>query len=406
MARKNTETLKLKVKMFGGFELSKDGEEVVLGRNTSAKFTQLLEIIWLHAEEGVSRNKLLQDLFGTEDLANISNSLNNLLYQMRKQMVKAGLPDKDYVVKQAGRFIQDPYVELEVDTTVFRQAVLAGDTAKSPEKKYESYRQAFRTYQGLFLPELLNSTLWVQNEAANLKEMYGRAVAWLGSYLKSVQKYEEMYSVFERAATIYPADDWQADMIDALIGGNRFKEAYQLYEKTLRFYQEELSVQPSEKLQSCLQKINEEFVPEPERLDDIRSEIMDLKDDEGGAYSCSYPSFIDAYHILSRNIERTQFSIYMMLCTLVDYEGKSFSNADKLKRHSEELNTAIIQAIRSGDAYCKYSESQYLLLLLGTMQDGTDVIAQRIRRRLKELAGTKAGVICRSVSLSELPNPD
>lgn len=403
MARKNTETLKLKVKMFGGFELSKEGEEVVLGRNTSAKFTQLLEIIWLHAEDGVSRNKLLQDLFGAEDLANISNSLNNLLYQMRKQMVKAGLPDKDYVVKQAGRFIQDPYVEIEVDTSVFRQAVQAGDAAKSPEKKYESYRQAFQIYQGVFLPELVGTTPWVQAESAKLKEMYGRAITWLGSYLKSVSRFEEMYSIFERANQIYPAGDWQADMIDALIGMNHFKEAYQLYEKTLRYYREELAQQPSAKLQSCLQKINEEFVPEPERLADIRSEIMGLKDEEEGAYCCSYPSFIDAYHILSRNIERTQFSIYMMLCTLVDYEGKSFSNSEKLKRHSAELNTAIIQAIRGGDAYCKYSESQYLLLLLGTMQDGTDVIAQRIRRKLKELAGTKAGVICRAVALTDLP---
>ena len=40
----------LTVRMLGGFSLSYQGEEIVLGRNTTAKFVQLLQLLWLRGE--------------------------------------------------------------------------------------------------------------------------------------------------------------------------------------------------------------------------------------------------------------------------------------------------------------------------------------------------------------------
>ena len=93
----------LVVYMLNGFRISYNGREVALGRNTTAKFIQLLQLVWLYGNEGVTKERLTHTLYEGEDRANLNNSMNNLIYQMRRQMVKAGLPQHDYIVKKAAR---------------------------------------------------------------------------------------------------------------------------------------------------------------------------------------------------------------------------------------------------------------------------------------------------------------
>ena len=150
---------------------------------------------------------------------------------------------------------------------------------------------------------------------------------------------------------------------------------------------------------------------EPDRIDDIRGDLVENRrvleeDKDGGAYDCSYPSFIDAYHIMSRNMARTGDSVYMMLCTLVDYEGKIIRNEEKRSNRSESLATAIQAALRQGDVFCKYNVSQYLILLSGTSREDCDIVYRRIQDKLKELAGSRAELKYSVVSLADLEKPE
>ena len=94
----------LQVRLLGKFSLIYDGKEVTPGRNNASKFTQLLQIVWLQGDKGVYKDELISALYGEEETLNISNSFNNLLYQMRKQMVAAGLPAQSYVKKHKKMF--------------------------------------------------------------------------------------------------------------------------------------------------------------------------------------------------------------------------------------------------------------------------------------------------------------
>ena len=85
----------LTVRMLGGFSLSYQGEEIVLGRNTTAKFVQLLQLLWLLGDKGISKQQIVRCLYEDDELSNPNNSFNNLIFQMRKQMVAAGLPRKN-----------------------------------------------------------------------------------------------------------------------------------------------------------------------------------------------------------------------------------------------------------------------------------------------------------------------
>ena len=395
----------LSIEMLGGFTLSYEGKEVVLGRSTTAKFVQLLQLIWLQGEKGIAKEQVIQSLYDRDSLNNINNSFNNLLYQMRRQMIRAGLPEGEYIRKKDGVFRADDTVDLKIDAVEFRHMMELAELAETEEKTYQYYSLAFELYKGELLPGI-STEIWVTAESFEYKAMFERCARWLGSYLQKQKEYHEMYRIYSKAAEIYPFDDWQALQIDALLCRGEYKEAFQLYDKTVRRYSEEMGLPPSEQLLKCYEEMSRKITSCPNEITEIKNELKESFENfrEGyNAYYCSYPSFVDVYRLLSRNMERTGRSIFLMLCTLVDYEGKVIQNQGKLKYRSEELGKAIGCTLRRGDVYTRYSTSQYLILLVGTNQEDCVAIHRRISRKLKELAGPRAEVNYSIASLAELP---
>lgn len=393
----------LNVRMLGGFSITYDGREVVLGRNKSAKFIKVLQIVWLAGDRGISKGQLVSRIYSDQELlTNLSNSLNNLFYQMRKQMVKSGLPDYEYVVKKDSMFMIDEKTEIITDVGLFIDFCSKGDRASDTEEKLANYIKAFDIYIGELLPENA-SEVQVITDSTLLHKRYSKVVQWLGDYYKEQKNYPQMYRIYEKAARIYPADDWQAGQIDSLVCREMYKDAYDLYDKTVRYYKEELGIQPTERLAECYNRMNDHLSSGDRRLSDIQEEIVTLRSDRKGAYYCSYPGFVDCYHLLCRTMERSGQSIYLMLCTLTDYNGKPIANRDKLKLRSDELQEVIKYSLRYGDAFCKYSDSQYLILLTGLPYEAADIVSSRIVKRLKETIGYKVTINCSAASIAELP---
>lgn len=400
----------LSIEMLGGFTLTYEGKDVVLGRSTTTKFVQLLQIIWLQGKNGIAKENVVKALYEREKLNNISNSFNNLLYQMRRQMVRAGLPEGDYVCKKEGILMADDTVELQIDAVEFQRLIYLAEKAEEENEIYDYYSQAFELYKGELLPSV-STELWVTAESLEYKALFGRCVLWLGRYLEKQKEYNEMYRIYSRAAEIYPFDDWQAYQIDALLCKGEYKEAYQIYDKTIHLYSEEMGLPPSDQLLKCYEKMSWKITSFPNEITDIKRELSENSKEAGGrpesnAYFCSYPSFIDAYRLLSRNMERSGHSVFLMLCTLVDYEGKIIQNSEKLKVRSEALKEAIGNSLRRGDAYTRYSSSQYLILLVGTSQEDCKFIFRRISGKLKELAGSRAELKYSVTSLAEFQKND
>ena len=113
----------LHVRMLGGFILHYGNEEIILGRNTTAKFVQLLQMVWLEGNKGISKTQIVRYLYEADELSNPNNSFNNLVFQMRRQMEAAGLPKKDYIIKRGKVFIPDPGVPLTIDVLDFNSYI-------------------------------------------------------------------------------------------------------------------------------------------------------------------------------------------------------------------------------------------------------------------------------------------
>lgn len=403
----NTEKTILQVNMFGGLAITYEGKNVSIGKNKTAKYIQLLEIVWLAGEAGIQKDQLTGILYDREEQSNLSNSFNNLIYQMHKQMDRAGLPELDYVVNRDGVFFTDDNVVIDSDVLRFKDNIVKARQQKNEADSIPYYRAAFDEYRAEILPELATAE-WLIIQSVQLQKMYAESVIALGSYYEDRKDYEEMHHVFKKAAELYPDDEWQIGEINALIGMEAFKEAYAVYDETVRYYTDELGVTPSNDLLECYEKMSRQITNVPGKILQIRDGILEhrgaVSDNDEGAYDCSFPSFIDAYHILSRNMERSGQSVYMMLLNIVDYEGKRITNQAKLETRAKLLQEAISLTLRQGDTYCKYSASQYLLLLVGTNKESCKTVYRRLLNKFKLLAGPRTELEYSVVSLADLPD--
>ncbi len=397
----------LQVNMFGGLAITYEGKNVSIGKNKTAKYIQLLEIVWLAGEAGIQKDQLTGILYDREEQSNLSNSFNNLIYQMHKQMDRAGLPEFDYVVNKDGVFFTDDNVVIDSDVLRFKNNILVARQQENEADSIPYYKAAFDEYRAEILPELATAE-WLIIQSVQLQKMYAESVIALGSYYEERKDYESMHQVFKKAAELYPDDEWQIGEINALIGMESFKEAYAVYDETVRYYTDELGVTPSNDLLECYEKMSRQITNVPGKILQIRDGILEhrgaVSDNDEGAYDCSFPSFIDAYHILSRNMERSGQSVYMMLLNIVDYEGKKIANQGKLEARAKLLQEAISLTLRQGDTYCKYSASQYLLLLVGTNKESCKTVYRRLLNKFKLLAGPRTELEYSVVSLADLPD--
>ena len=398
--------IKLDVQLFGGLVVSYEGKNISVGKNKSAKYVQLLEIVWLAGENGIPKERLMNILYEREEQSNLSNSFNNLIYQMHKQLKKSGLPDYDYIVNKDGIFYTDDNIEIVTDAGEFEKAVIEARKHEDTTEGFLHYKRAFDLYVAELLPEVATQE-WVIIKSVQLQKMYSECVVAVANYYEKRRDYEAMYKTYKKAAELYPDDEWQIGEINALVDMEAFKDAYAVYDETVRYYTDELGITPSNDLLECYERMSRQITNTPGKILQIRNDIIERRGnvsvEEGGAYDCSYPSFIDAYHILSRNMERSGQSVYMMLLNIVDYEGKRITNAAKLETRAKLLQEAITLTLRQGDTFCKYSASQFLLLLVGTNKESCKIVYRRVLNKLKILAGPRTELEYSVVSLVDLP---
>ena len=122
----------LKVRLFGGFSASYGEIPVSFGRNTTTKAMKLLQILLYHGDTGISRDKLLDELYGREELADAANNLRVTAHRLKKIIVDAGLPSHDYINIKKGIYRWDAPMPTEVDAHQFK--VLSKDVQTCTDK--------------------------------------------------------------------------------------------------------------------------------------------------------------------------------------------------------------------------------------------------------------------------------
>lgn len=374
-------TERFEIRMLGTFSVNYAGREIVIDRNAVSKTTQLLQMLALHGQEGISKAGLIDALYGRETVENKNGSLNNTIFRLRRQLKAAGLPDSQYICIQNGMCTWDEAIPLWVDVCEF-QNLAEKSQSKTGQEEIRLCRKAVACYTGEFLPNMIGEG-WVTVENVHCKELYTNCVRKLCEYYMKEEHYEETLRIATSASVIYPFEDWQLWQIDSLMAMSRYQEAMEVYEKATKLVLDELGLPPSPEMLRRFRIMGEHVSQTAEVTEDIRKRL-DEKVHIEGAYYCSFPGFIDIYHVFSRMMERNGATVYIMLCTLKGISVKDGYIEGKDREASELLAEAIRGSLRRGDFYTRYSYSQYLILFSDIRMENCKIVSDRIQKRFEQ----------------------
>ncbi len=369
----------LKAKMLGGFSIYYEGREIALDRNTTSKSMQLLQILLMNIEAGgIAKTSLADALYGREEVENKNGSLNNTIFRLKKQLKAGGFPEANYVVIKRGMCRwEDEAIPVQVDAIEFEKLIEKGKKETDRAAKTELYLEACRLYTGEFLPNMVGED-WVAVRNVHYQELYEESLRALFGWLQEEERFDEILQLATTATAIYPFDDWALWQIDSLIAMSRFREAMEIYEKVTKLFFDELGLPPSPEMLSRARLMAERISQSSGVIHDIKQRIRE-RQKFPGAYYCTYPSFVDIYHVISRMMERNGMSVYLMLCT-IKYTGGDMGSAEKEQAVSKALRDSIMEVLRRGDFYTRYNTQQYLIMLPEINQENCAKVSARIDR--------------------------
>lgn len=387
----------LRVRMLGGFSMYYGGDPVVFNKMGSSKSVRLLQMLLLSLENGISKSELIDNLYGwneKQDMANGNKNLNNLIYRLKKQLISSGLPDGEYVAINDGMCSFQCGVALELDTRLFEEAVeKAQKMYRGGVKRVQLFCRANELYTGELLPANL-SDAWFYHKSNYYKELYLETIRELEQEYLRERNYKNRLLLYSRAAAIYPFENWQTSLIRCNLEMYRYKEALDIYNETMELYAREMGTPPMKEMQECFEEL--QLTDENHRMDSVdpgswrkmdrafmmrRKEIQKAifqEEEKAGAYYCTYPSFVDYCRLVARAKERSTFPALLMFLTLSQKGKKESTKPMDLQKQMQILKSAIGNSLRTGDAYTRYGNRHFILMLVKTEKEYCSSIFQRI----------------------------
>ncbi len=371
----------LQVKTFGEFSITYNGKSLFERKIGETQFTSLVQLLIHERENGVSREQMETELFADREVENVHHALQSVIYNAKKRLRKAGLPDINYIEIKNGIVYWTKEIEVWEDASEFERLYKEVENEKDTDARIMYLEQMFKIYSGEFLTTR-QSVMWVAAEARRYEAMFQECVKEAAAIYRSRQEYMQLESLGKYAAAMEPFAEWESLNMEAMVALGRYEEATNLYADTAERYFKERGVKPSKKLLDSLNQLGNQVIHSYEVLDNIQESLKEQGCAERkGAYLCSYPMFRGIYQQLVRMLERSGQSIYIMLCTIVDSKGMPMKEGAQLESLSKRLEQAICTAVRSSDVVNHYSKGQYLVLLINTTREDCEIIQKRINQK-------------------------
>ena len=376
--REEGEGLCLQVQMFGGFSLSWGGKLVSGSKKTSeSQFNYLMQLLLHHRREGVSRDMLERVLFEDRDIQDIHHAARSVIYNAKRKLRAAGLPDVNYIEQRKGICYWNPQVPVKEDAAEFERLYRQAEEATDREEKVKLYMEACHLYTGEFLPQQ-TGVVWVAQEAKRYRALFCSCVERAVRQLRLTQDFPQMEELGIYATAINPLSDWETVTMEALVAMGRYEDARRLYDDTVDLYFQEQGLRPSSRMMELFEKLGTQMEHQYDALDDIQRKLSEGGGNAYGGYLCTYPVFQGVYRMVERMMERGGQSVYLMLCMVVDSKGNPMKEGSVLEELTHRLGEAIQQSVRHSDSVCRYGKGQYLVLLVNTTRENCGVIQRRI----------------------------
>ena len=106
----------LHVQMFGNFAMTWNGKPVTGGsKSRETQFVYLMQLLLHSREKGISRDRLEHILFEDRDIADIHHAARSVIYNAKKKLKAAGLPEVNYIRQNQGVYYWTEEIPVEED---------------------------------------------------------------------------------------------------------------------------------------------------------------------------------------------------------------------------------------------------------------------------------------------------
>jgi DNA-binding SARP family transcriptional activator len=231
-------------RLLGPLEVFEHDRQLTLG---GVKQRSLLAILLLHANELVSSDRLIDQLWGAAPPRTAAKSVQVYVSRIRKL-----LGDGRLATRPPGYVL---YVERsELDLARFEQ--LAGEARRAaPERAARKLREALALWRGPALADLAYES-FAQVEVARLEEMRLAVLEQRIEADLALGRHGELVGELEALVTRFPLRErLRCQLMLALYRSARQAEALEAYRAARRELSEELGLEPSEELKRLEQAI-------------------------------------------------------------------------------------------------------------------------------------------------------
>ncbi|MBA3329669.1 MAG: AfsR/SARP family transcriptional regulator [Actinobacteria bacterium] len=235
----------MEFRILGPLEVVEQGRALPLG---GPRQRALLALLLTRANEVVSADWLVEELWGAEPPRTAANALQYHVSQLRKALA----PHEVIVTQEPGYMIRVGPNELDVFR--FEQLVEQAQQA-APELAARLLREALDLWRGPPLAELAHESL-PQTEALRLEELHLAALERRIDADLALGRFAELVGEVQALVREHPLRErLRAALMQALYGSGRQVEALDVFRETRRLLVEELGIEPSPALNGLEQAI-------------------------------------------------------------------------------------------------------------------------------------------------------
>ncbi|MEA5047568.1 MAG: BTAD domain-containing putative transcriptional regulator [Eubacteriales bacterium] len=371
---------RIKIRMFGNFEILVNGNVVLAQLHQAKKTSQFLEYLILKKDRAVPHEELLEMLWSDKENRNPATALRTLLHRYRSLVEQSGLPElEDSILTARGAYKWNPNLDCEIDVFEFeRLCQEARIPGMSNRECIERYLQMLQIYTG---PLLTNSAeeMWVVPKSVYYHDLFLESVFTLLDLLKVEEEYDVIVQVCRKAMDVDMFDErLHLELMMALVKTGKKREALSQYYFATDLHYKQLGIQPSGEIRAVYKLIVQADQEMEADIEKVQNMLEEDKDGQG-AFVCEYEIFKEIYQLQRRMLERYNGTMFLALITISNTYEQRFDNL-VLDNIMKQLLHVAQTNLRRGDTISRYSVMQYVVLLPSVTYETGRLVMDRIKK--------------------------
>lgn len=365
------------INMFDEFSIA-NGEFIIMDKlNRSKKMWELLGYLILNRDRTIPYSELIDLLWPEDESKDPSTALKVLVHRTRLTLKKLHLEKDDaLILYYQSKYGWNPEISCTLDIDLFENACHKAEECADKKEHLVWLMEAISLYKGEFLKGL-SSEPWVMQTSTYYSTKFLKIAKEAAELLLEVQQYDELINVCRKAISYAPYDEcFYIYFLKTLLYTNQIQKALEQYQYISELFYNELGISPSEELVSVYKEIVKRNHSSEMNLEIIQKKIQE--DYVRGALLCRYVFFKTLYQIKARDVSRGKETAYIGLLNVLDSSGNDFTNLATLTSIMDALEVVVQFSMRQGDAFTRYSSSQFLILLPSTTEKTSALVMQRI----------------------------